>query len=33
MIKKFRTKDNKYRVNVFKTEAQRLRFYYLLKCS
>lgn len=33
MVKKFRTKDNKYRLNVFKKEMQRLRFYYLLKCS
>lgn len=33
MIKKFRSKDNRYRYNTAKNELRRMRFYYLLKCS
>lgn len=33
MVKKFRSKDNKYRFNFSKKELQRMQLYYLLKCA
>lgn len=33
MVKKFRSKDNRYRQNVAKSELHRMQLYYLLKCS
>jgi len=33
MLKKFRAKDNKYRLKTVSKEMQRMRLYYLLKCS
>lgn len=33
MVKKFRSKDNRYRQNVTKKELHRMQLYYLLKCS
>jgi len=33
MVKKFRSKDNRYRIKAEKSELSRIQLYYLLKCS